>query len=66
MTPGERSRKSKLDDLFKHSESDLEPLHIRVKDDQLEIVEEISEDHGVSKAEVVRRLLDRGLNSLLK
>jgi hypothetical protein len=65
MTVGQRSRKDKLDDLLNNSESDLEPLHIRLQKRHLGVISELSENHGVSKAEVVRRLVDKGLQSVL-
>lgn len=49
--------------IFDQGESDLEPLHVRFQESTLERIEQLSEEHGVSQAEVVRTAVRKGLDS---
>jgi hypothetical protein len=63
-TNGAWSNKNKLEDIFRNSESELKPFHVRLESIQLELIEDISENYGLSKAEVTRRLLREGLKQV--
>lgn len=65
-TIGEWSNEDKLENFFNNRDSDLEPLHVRLERIQLEIVEDLSNDYGLSKAEVIRKLLREGLKEVLE
>jgi hypothetical protein len=65
-TIGEWSNEDKLENFFNNRDSELEPLHIRLERIQLEIVEDLSNDYGLSKAEVIRKLLREGLKKVLE
>ncbi|MFB6159073.1 MAG: hypothetical protein ABEJ95_05470 [Candidatus Nanohalobium sp.] len=64
-TIGSWSKEEKLDKFFKNRDSELEPLHIRLERVQLEIVEDLSNDYGLSKAEVIRKILREGMKEIL-
>lgn len=63
-TIGSWSNEDKLDNFFNNRDSELEPLHIRLEKIQLEIVEDLSDNYGISKAEVIRKLLREGLKEV--
>ena len=64
-TMGEWSNQDRLENFFNNRESELEPLHIRLERIQLEVVEDLSDNYGLSKAEVIRKLLREGLKEVL-
>ena len=64
-TIGEWSNEDKLENFFNNRDSELEPLHVRLERIQLEIVEDLSNDYGLSKAEVIRKLLREGMKQVL-
>ena len=51
-------------ELFKPKGSSLEPFTVRFKENTLKAIREIAEDTGVSKAEVVRKSVNRVLKRL--
>lgn len=65
-TIGEWSNKGRLEDVFNNGDSALEPLHVRLESVQIELVEDISNNYGLSKAEVIRRLLREGLKEVMR
>jgi predicted glycosyl hydrolase (DUF1957 family) len=64
-TSGCWSNEDKLDNFFNNRDSELEPLHIRLEKIQLEIVEDLSDNYGISKAQVIRKLLREGMKQVL-
>jgi predicted glycosyl hydrolase (DUF1957 family) len=64
-TIGSWSNEGKLDNFFNNRDSELEPLHIRLEKIQLEIVEDLSDNYGISKAQVIRKLLREGMKQVL-
>jgi len=50
--------------LFSESE-DLEQLPCRFRKDQISKIREISQANGISQAEVVRRVFDKGMEAIL-
>lgn len=64
-TIGNWSNKGKLQKVFSNSDSELEALHVRLESIQVELVEDISRNYGLSKAEVTRRLLREGLKQVM-
>lgn len=64
-TMGEWSNQDRLENFFNSRESELEPLHIRLERIQLEVVEDLSNSYGLSKAEVIRKLLREGMKQVL-
>jgi predicted glycosyl hydrolase (DUF1957 family) len=64
-TIGSWSNEDKLDNFFNNRDSELEPLHIRLEKIQLEIVEDLSDNYGISKAQVIRKLLREGMKQVL-
>ncbi|EHK00732.1 hypothetical protein HRED_00808 [Candidatus Haloredivivus sp. G17] len=64
-TTGEWSNQDRLENFFNNRESELEPLHIRLERIQLEIVQDLSNNYGLSKAEVIRKLVREGMKQVL-
>lgn len=59
-----RNNKYKSDDLFGKSTQNLRQLPVRFEETTLEEIERISELHGISKARVVRKLVNTGLEQV--
>ena len=63
-TTGHKPNSNLASKLFKPKGSSLEPFTVRFKENTLTAIQEIAEETGISKAEVVRKSVNRVLNRL--
>jgi len=61
-----QSDNKKVSELFGESNQNLHQIPSRFKSSTLQEIEEISEAHGVSKAETIRKLVGKGLEEIKK
>jgi len=51
--------------LFKNSDSNKKPLTVRFRERQLKAIQEIADETGISKAEVIRRSVQKVLKKFI-